>query len=758
MEKITYPLLHYQLNEGEVLGILVGTGYQVVGKDLKSVKATLSTYLKRQYKKFDDYPHSALTTPKMKMFEIKVRPTYRDDGRSYPSGKSIKVPVVAIYGPTQQGYYECHLPLLQESFYYYDAKLLSSLVQNFATNILNQKTPEEIYRILVGLQPELDTVILRINPYRNYSFNNGWNFGNQFTSLSAMAERYPYNKNVRRNLSIFPEAAWELENKVTEVTDKLVNTRSNVLVVGKHGVGKSSVLRQAIKKLSSKKSKLELTFWQLMSQRITARAKYLGEWQENVEILVEELQAANGVLWVVDVIQLLQTGGDGPEDSVAAFLTAFLQNDKLQMVGEVTPMQLESMRRMLPGFVENFQIIDIAELPENQIFTILDKFSEYCSKNLKINIQKEALELSYRLLLRYYPYDSFPGKAIKFLSQCVNDAQSQKRDYIERKHTVDNFVKQTGMPELFLRDDMLLDNSELQEHFSGQIIGQTAAIDALCGVVKIFKAGLNNPQKPINTMIFAGPTGVGKTASTKALSQYFFGKGQKHSPLVRIDMSEFQHPAQLARFIGTGGEVGKLVEEIRQRPFAVLLLDEIEKADPSVFDALLTVLDEGMLVDAYGRVTNFRNTIIIMTSNLGASSQASIGFGGGNTASYDSAIAKFFRPEFVNRIDTVVTFNALNQEDILKITELELHNLQKREGFAKRNIALDFSAQLKNHLANIGFDERYGARPLQRAIENEIIAPLAKWLLAYPNVNYRQLHIDLKKGELTIKQGKKVTA
>ena len=215
-------------------------------------------------------------------------------------------------------------------------------------------------------------------------------------------------------------------------------------------------------------------------------------------------------------------------------------------------------------------------------------------------------------------------------------------------------------------------------------------------------------------------------------------------------MSEFQHPAQLARFIGAGGEVGKLVQEIRERPFSVLLLDEIEKADPSIFDALLTVLDEGLLVDAYGRVTNFRNTIIIMTSNLGASNRASVGFGTINTTNYESAIGKFFRPEFVNRIDHIVLFNALQQQDIRAITSLELGALEQREGFHKRGIRLEFSENLEHYLAQTGFDERYGARPLQRTLEYEIIAPLAKWLLEHPNTNHTTLRLDREEGQLII--------
>ena len=160
------------------------------------------------------------------------------------------------------------------------------------------------------------------------------------------------------------------------------------------------------------------------------------------------------------------------------------------------------------------------------------------------------MALSYRLLLRYYPYESFPGKAIKFFEKCLAEAQLNNNNTIVKETVIDNFVKQTGLPELFLRDDMLLDIEELKQHFNTRIIGQPASVDKLSGIVKIFKAGLNNPYKPIQTLVFAGPTGVGKTASAKALADYFFGKGQKKTPLIRIDMSEFQHPSQITRFIG----------------------------------------------------------------------------------------------------------------------------------------------------------------------------------------------------------------
>jgi ATP-dependent Clp protease ATP-binding subunit ClpC len=753
MKKITYPLLYFELKEDAVLGLLVGAGYEVIESDLAQVKRSMLSYLQKQYKKSEIYPYMDILEPKLKVLEVPIRPAFREPTGSYPMPYTVKAPVPVVYGQTEEGYYECYLPLFEANFYYYDPKQFESLAQYFSTNLLNQMPPEKLYRLLMYKKPNLDTISLRVKS----DSDRGWidfNFQRQFRTLTRLAERFPYTKIQRKNITAYPEAAWELEDKVSEIIDKLISTRSNVLVVGKHGVGKSAALQQAIRKISGPggKQKLDFSFWRIMPQRITATAKYLGEWQETCEDLIEELGAANGILWVIDIVRLLQTGGEGPEDSVAAFLQSFLQQNKLQLIGEATPQELESMRRLLPAFVQNFQIIQIDELPEKKIQSILQKFSDFSRQNLKIPIDSDALSLAYRLLLRYFPYEGFPGKGLKFLGQCISEAQINESNKVDRDAVITNFIQQTGLPELFLRDEILLDTNGLYAHFESQIIGQPAAVEKLCSIVKVFKAGLNNPYKPISTLIFAGPTGVGKTASAKALANYFFGKGQRRNPLVRIDMSEFQHPSQITRFIGAGNEAGHLVREIRERPFSVLLLDEIEKADPSIFDALMTVIDEGIMVDAFGRVTDFRNCIIIMTSNLGAGNQQAIGFqaGAGEEGRFLSAIEKHFRPEFFNRIDGVVMFQPLTREHIVKITKKELEELKQREGFAKRGLRLQFSEAVVNQLVQVGFDERYGARPLQRAIEQGLVNPIANWLLENPKAKNKKLTIDFVKGELVI--------
>ena len=330
------------------------------------------------------------------------------------------------------------------------------------------------------------------------------------------------------------------------------------------------------------------------------------------------------------------------------------------------------------------------------------------------------------------------------MGNCINDAASADIQEVGLHQVIQHFEKESGLPQQLLRDDILFDKDQMERWFSNTIIGQPEAVAQLCSLIKIFKTGLNNPHRPIATLLFAGPTGVGKTACAQALADYFFKMGQTHTPLVRIDMSEFQYPSQIDRFIGSDTGEGQLTKEIRERPFSVLLLDEIEKANPAVFDVLLSLLDEGVMVDAFGRVTSFRNAIVIMTSNIGASAHGNLQLGkkDDDRQRFYSAIASFFKPEFFNRIDHIVVFDKLSQEAIRAIAEIELNRIREREGIRKRKLTLQFSDGLFDFIASNGFNEKYGARPLQRLIDQRIIAPLAHWLIAHPEVNNAQLVLD----------------
>ena len=749
MSVISYPVVYYSFPSEQVIGMIPGAGHQLVERDLKTLKSKFLNFLQRDYKKTGHYPSFDIQDPKVKVLEVKIRPSYKDQSGNYPLSETIKVPVLAIYGDTGQGHFECFLPGIQEVFYYYDQKQFKAIFTHFCVSIFNGYSPDQLYHYLSMDIPKVDFIKLRIIENRvvkEPEFMREINL----EYLDQLAAKLPAPRRNKGKQQL-PDAAWELEEKVTEIMEKIMVGKTNVLVIGEPGVGKSAALRLVIRKLSSPNSVIgDRTFWEMRSQRFVAKAKYMGEWQEICEAIIRDLTRVNGTLYLLDIVRLLQIGGSSPEISVAAFLQDFLQSGELTLIGEVTITELESIRKRLPGFVENFQLVKIDELPKPKIQAIFRQFADYVEQQMSIKISEEALSEIYRLLYRYAPYEKFPGKGIKFLSKAISEARLIGGNRISRREVLNQFVEQTGMPELFLRDDLRLNTEELNEYFKSQIIGQPMVLDQLAGMVKVFKAGLNNPYKPIQTLLFAGPTGVGKTASAKALANYFFGKGQQQTPLVRIEMSEFQHPSQISKFIGSGDEVGALVKNIRERPFSVLLLDEVEKAHPGVFDALMTVLDEGMMVDNFGRITNFRNSIIIMTSNLGASNTKTIGFSESSGEKvYQAAIERFFRPEFVNRIDGMVFFNNLDPASILKICRKELKALDKREGFIKRKITLKFTEELVAFIAKVGFDHRYGARPLQRAIAIHITEIIAKFFLDNPKLSNTVLQIDYQ-NEVTI--------
>ena len=748
MKKIEFPLLCFHINEESVLGILVGTDYQVVDKSVKKVKSVLTNHLQKLYKRDGDYPLVEIENPAMKFVELSVRPSFRQGNTAFPLKGSVKVGTPLVYGEEEEGVYDCYLPVFNANFYCYDLRQLDTLARHFMKSSLDDMSPEEVFRHVRYPKPEMEVVTLKVK--EDNAFNLDWDTAQKPKILERLAERYPYSKAVQKNLSPLPDAAWEMDNYVERATDIVFKQKASLLVSGNPGTGKSAVLKATFRKLATvaKKNNLKYTFWRIRAQRITATSKYLGEWQEVVEELSYELGSFNGILWVEDMVELLRQGSSSVENSVAAYILPFIQSGKMQVVGEVTPQQLESLRRLLPGFVESMQLLEIEELPPIKVNLVFDKLRDFVLQNLKINIEPEAIAASLRLLGRFFPYERFPGKGIRFLGECLGEVQLNKKNVLTRQDVLAHFIKKTGLPELFLRDDLLLDQQELLAFFNKKIIGQEEAVRQLSDIIKVFKAGLNNPYKPITTLIFAGPTGVGKTASARALADYFFGKGQKQSPLIRIDMSEFQHPSQITRFLGAGRQPGKLVKEVRERPFAVLLLDEAEKATPSIFDAFLTVLDEGMLVDAFGRITNFRNCIIILTTNLGASNQRSIGYGDnrGGEAAYQGAIKRFFRPEFINRIDSVVVFNSLSSEDVKRITVKELEEVKQREGFMKKGLEIVFSQKVVDYLADIGFHEKYGARPLQRALEDHIVKPLAKWILKNAAVENCTLAVDYVEG------------
>ncbi len=401
------------------------------------------------------------------------------------------------------------------------------------------------------------------------------------------------------------------------------------------------------------------------------------------------------------------------------------------MIGEVTAAELDACRRLLPAFGGLFQVLELPPFSASDAISALDQLAATKRQNLKIDYDPAAIKQIYRLFSRFMPYQGFPGKAAVFTADLFDRAGRGRTSHISDKSVIGRFIKLTGLPEVFLRDDKVLHHGEVVKTFEQGVVGQPMACQMAASVITTFKAGLNDPHRPLGVLLFCGPTGVGKTELAKTISQFLFGHGESKDRLVRLDMSEYAGPTAVERLIGPpGGEPGELIKRLRQQPFTVVLLDEIEKAAPEIFDMLLGVFDEGRLTDRYGRLTTFGSAIIIMTSNLGADRMTPFGLSRQPAGTYDAEAMSFFRPEFFNRIDAVVTFTPLTEPTVRQIAIGELGRIARREGLARNGISLEWSDAVIRLLIAKGFDPRYGARPLQRAIDEWVVTPLARFLIS----------------------------
>lgn len=749
-----FPVLVWQDAEGHVSATPVedffpGDRPVAVADSTAAALKQLKAFLNWAYHEHPWLYEPDFVEPRLRHARIDIRPRYLEGERTYPCDHTVEVDVPYVEGRQEGGLLVCSLPTLDLFFHYHDASALKRLVAEAVRYRLTDLTPRQLSRLLPPGGLALEEIAVRLHAVKRTHSEP------ELATLRRVAE--PIGQaSFRKRFS----GAWQREEMVERLGVQLGQQSAGVLLVGEPGVGKTTLLvaaARAVERITGKKGEAGAVtfrhrFWQTSAGRIVAGMKYLGQWQERCEALIAELAEIGGTLCVESLLELVLQGGREPSESIAAFLMPYLQTGELRLVAETTPAELDACYRLVPGVAQHFQLLRVPPLDGVQTRAALTELAAVQSRDTKVEFDPELPERVRRLFHRFMPYHASPGQAARFVVDLFETAQKDKRPRLSAGDAAGRFIRRTGLPERFLRDDQPLPLDEIVAHLAREVVGQDEACRTAARVIATFKAGLNDPQRPLGVLLFAGPTGVGKTQLTKAIARYLFGHGDDADRLVRLDMSEYSSPLAAERLIAQDSQTpSHFIRRMRQQPFAVVLLDEIEKAAPEVFDVLLGALDEGRLTDRFGRTTSFRSAIIVMTSNLGASHRQAIGFGGDASAAYDAEVRAFFRPEFFNRIDSVVVFQPLPRDVCRTITRMELEKIAAREGIAKGRLRLTLTDALVDHLVAAGFDPRLGARPLQRAIESLVVAPLARALVAHPGLRGEDVLVDIdERGEVIV--------
>ncbi len=752
-----YPVAIWRDNESIFsVSTVSGTCAVARGPDKKKCMEDLKKYIAWR-KRESWFACPDFENPNADVVDVRVRTEVHAGGRDYPSAEPIHLKVPYVWGELPNGSISCCFPLLDQTFYCYSTAEMKTIVREQAERFLRGMSPEDLLTCLPPSAMEVDTINVRLpkdkQPETTFHYPALEKVG---TSLASRDVRRTFSRNWQRGL---------VTNNLAE---RLASGTGNIMLVGKRGVGKTTVLVNAIrqrlksKRLTDKSRSADAArdlkqthrFWMTSADRLVAGMQYLGQWEAQAELVIEELATIQGVLCVESLGPLLRLGGNDAVDSCAAFFQAFLHNRELRMIVEATPQELDACRRLLPNFESLFQVVTIDPMNADSARRVLLAIAEQSLKQRALGAEPETAELCCQLFHRFLPYERFPGSCVDFWSNLFERGYLERKKTVSRDNVIDCFIQKTGLPEALIRDDFCLAAEEIKNWFCGRVIDQPAACHSLTNVVTTFKAGLNDPGRPVGVQLFCGPTGVGKTELAKALADYMFGSGDGKDRLVRLDMSEYGGLLAGERLVmQPDGQPSDFIKKIRAQPLLVVLLDEIEKASPAVFDVLMGVFDEGRLTDRWGRTTDFRSTVIVMTSNLGVRRTAPVGFDGRDRDEFESEVRRFFRPEFFNRIDKVISFSPLKKNSIAKIAELELAKIQQREGLEKRGLKFQWTPAVVDFLAIEGYDVRYGARPLQRTIEKLIVTPMARTIAQSPGLGNTTLACDLVAGTIEFQVG-----
>ena len=526
-----------------------------------------------------------------------------------------------------------------------------------------------------------------------------------------------------------------------------------VLLVGPRQAGKTALIHEVVwRRVHERKQKFvaDGNVWLLSPQRLISGMSFVGQWENRLLAILDEAKKRGHVLCFDDLPGLALAGVCRDSSlSVAHVLKPWIGRRDVRVLAEITPEALRVLREKDRAFADLFHILPVHEPPEPETLRILVSVQRDLEEKHRARFELEALPTVMDLQRRYATDLAFPGKAAGFLRQLAVKFPDAA---VTRDTVLAEFQAKSGLALAFLDQRVRVERRDVLDELRRDVVGQDAALDALADVLAVARARLNDPQRPLGSLLFLGPTGVGKTQCAKAVAKLVFGDEDR---LVRFDMNEFLTASSVAALTGTADQPeGLLTSAVRRQPFCVLLLDEIEKAHPDVFDLLLSVLGEGRLTDALGRTANFTNALIILTSNLGSQAARSRpGFrndAADEGAVFVEAAEKFFRPEFFNRLDRVVAFQPLGFAEIERIARRQMQAVFERDGLRQRRVALRAHPEAMAWLVRQGFHPQLGARALKRVIERHLAQPVAERLAMLPPGAPTVLNLHPRRGEIAV--------